>query len=632
MAKHCTVCKQSYPDHLQSCPHCAEAVEVIDTGSPVEISDPDPQGVVVELKDVDAEIIRGTRKLTDSNSEVDLQLPNVPPSEKSQPSSDSEFDIPKVLQAEKDQPSSDSEFDIAAGPAAEKSQPSSDSEFDIAAGPAAEKSQPSSDSEFDIAAGPAAEDRPKVSSVADIGLPPVKTADSSESDVPLGEPGPTSGEPSVVWASTVEQDGVSFGEKPDQVAFDSPSDVDLLKYVQSQEAAASPPPASPAPLATTAGPLDPGQPSGLGLVGDALQEGESSGVVMGGGTTKSEVESGLHLAEMSSTSMSEGPSGRDWIADGGESAVDLLNRGTRISGKDEPVILKGAALHDDSAVDLGSSPDTAPGASDEPHARTDLPALSGRSLYQSESELELNVDAIEEEIDLPSHVVVTEQYDPAAQDEKHYAGESLPSVAGLASTSFDQPARRASSRKGLLTGAGIGAVGGMALASIVWMSGVFGPANKGSQNASGNSSAIPAATASLDPAVVQNLKDQGFALDADPKPADVVVLLLAKQTQVQNEAKANKELADQAVKDLADLKKKGTDVAAVDKSAAEKKLKDLQEAASSAMALAKEATEKLKTAAEEAKTAKADSAKVAALLKTNEEELKAAKASATKAD
>jgi tetratricopeptide (TPR) repeat protein len=592
MAKQCTVCKQSYADHLNSCPHCAEAVEVIDSGSPVEINDPEAEGVVVEMQDADAEIIRGAKKLTDSNSEMDIQLLETPPTEKNHPSSDSGFDLPLV---------------------------------------------------------PPGEKQAKASSAADIGLPPVRTGDSSGSDVPLGEQGPTSsGEASVVWASTVEPEGVDFGHKPEQAAFDSPSDVDLLKYVQSQEAAASPPPASlkAAPPASTTGSADPAQPSGLGLVGEALHEGELSGVVMSGTRTDrivptksqrpeqppqaGEVESGLHLAEISSTSMGEGPSGRDLTGDAGASEVDLLNRGKRIPGDDDAIILKGPAATDESAVDLGSAPDTGTNASDEPLARTDLPALSGRSLYQSESELELNVDAIEEEIDLPSHVVVTEKFDRDAHDEQQYPRESLASVAALGSTG--SPVRPPSSRKGLLTGAGIGAVGGMALASIVWMSGVFGQPSKSQQNPPANSNAIPAAPAALDPTMVQNLKDQGFALEAEPKPADVIVLLLAKQTQLQNEAKANKDQADQAVKDLSDLKKKGTDTPVVDKVAADKKLKGLQDAASAAITQAKEATEKLKTAAEEAKTAKADSSKYAALLKTNAEELKAAKESANKAD
>jgi tetratricopeptide (TPR) repeat protein len=552
----------------------------------MEISDPEAEGVVVEMQDVDAEIIRGGKKLTDSNSEMDIQLSETPPAEKNHPTSDSGFDLPLAPQA-------------------------------------------------------------KASSAADIGLAPVRTSDSSGSDVPLGEQGPTSsGEASVVWASTVEPEGVDFGHKPEQAAFDSPSDVDLLKYVQSQEAAASPPPArlQEAPPAATAGSPDPAQPSGLGLVGDALHEGELSGVVMSGTRTDrivptkqppqaAEVESGLHLAEISSTSMSEGPSGRGLTGDAGASEVDLLNRGRRVPGEDDAIILKGPAATDESAVDLGSAPDTGTNASDEPLARTDLPALSGRSLYQSESELELNVDAIEEEIDLPSHVVVTEKFDREAHDEQQYPRESLPSVAALAGSSVRPP----SSRKGLLTGAGIGAVGGMALASIVWMSGVFGQTNKTQQNALKqdalvNSNPIPAVPAALDPAMVQNLKDQGFALEADPKPADVIVLLLAKQTQVQNEAKANKELADQAAKELSDLKKKGADTPVVDKVAADNKLKELQDATSAATAQAKEATEKLKAAAEEAKTAMADSSKYAALLKTNAEELKAAKESANKAD
>src|SRR5260370_8053142 len=107
MAKHCTVCKQSYPDHLESCPHCAEAVEVIDAGAPAEISDPD-SAVIVELQEHDAEIIRTGKNTTDSHSEVDLQLPDVPPGAPTS-DSDSEFDLPPPAAPTSD---SDSEFDL----------------------------------------------------------------------------------------------------------------------------------------------------------------------------------------------------------------------------------------------------------------------------------------------------------------------------------------------------------------------------------------------------------------------------------------------------------------------------------------------------------------------------------------
>src|SRR5438270_12532039 len=94
MAKQCTVCKQTYPDHLESCPHCAEAVEVIDAGAPAEIADPD-SAVIVGLQEHEAEIIRPGQNKSDSHSEVDLQLPDSAPAKQAS-DSDSEFELPIV--------------------------------------------------------------------------------------------------------------------------------------------------------------------------------------------------------------------------------------------------------------------------------------------------------------------------------------------------------------------------------------------------------------------------------------------------------------------------------------------------------------------------------------------------------
>jgi len=603
MAKQCTVCKQSYPDHLESCPHCAEAVEVIDAGAPAEISDPD-SAVIVELQDHDAEIIRTGKNTTDSHSEVDLQLPDAPAGAPTS-DSDSEFDLPPPV-----------------APAANK---------------------------------------PLTPSAVDFGLPPTFSPENSGSDVPIGEQGPVSGASSVAWSSMVESGQVDVPQRPDQIEVDSPSDVDLLRLAQNQEAAAAPPPATPKDFAPPSGetPAAPGQPSGLRLVDDALEGEDFSGVIVGGTrrdrlapteTSRQDLardpagpegDSGVNLGELPPHASGERPSGRDLIAEAVESGVDLRHPSSDQPADSESAVFHGAGSSGDSAVDLGSSTDTGPTASDEPRARTDLGGLNNRDMITSDSELELNVDALDEEAEMSSGVLVNERRDepPDEDEERAYTRESLTSVPGLIPASAETP-ERISSGRGVLTGLGLGALGGMALAFVLWIAGVEPPAgwrlggssNKTEQTSNTTASSVPPPAATLDAGLVQNLKDRGFAVEPDHKPADVVVLVLGKHEQLQKEANGAKDQANQATKDLEDLRKKGADDIAVAKQDAEKSLKESQDAARIAQAQAKELSEKLKSAEEDVKTARSDSKKYEGLAKGNAEELKAAKDQLVKVD
>jgi tetratricopeptide (TPR) repeat protein len=78
MAKHCDVCKQSYPDNLTACPHCAEAAEVIDAAHLVDVTEAD-SGVSAFEPELPAPGAAAELARRMPHSEAELQLADIVP-------------------------------------------------------------------------------------------------------------------------------------------------------------------------------------------------------------------------------------------------------------------------------------------------------------------------------------------------------------------------------------------------------------------------------------------------------------------------------------------------------------------------------------------------------------------------
>lgn len=120
MAKHCTVCNQSYPDDLAACPRCSDAVEVLEEAPP---EGADASQVIVELAGKGQErhplssdesmivVELGGKKASDSDSNVIIGLPPAAGAEGS--ASNVELGLPPGVPGAADR-ASESEIDLGA--------------------------------------------------------------------------------------------------------------------------------------------------------------------------------------------------------------------------------------------------------------------------------------------------------------------------------------------------------------------------------------------------------------------------------------------------------------------------------------------------------------------------------------
>jgi hypothetical protein len=384
MAKRCNVCNQTYPQHLASCPHCADKAQASDK--------PVPQVPLGSESEFDlGEMARGHVAASErpgSGSAIDLQRPDQPAHQGPLTDSESDVDIGLAHRAP----------DTSSGVVIHKAESASDSSL-IRWAALVEDASKAEDASGLRVDSPSDEDL--IARAAEEG--------TSTADVDLASPtAPPSAEVSGVQVfPSSEPDVVVRGDSASEVNLHTPSETSGVLVAGPSEADVIMAGAKEESSAVNLGDMNQKQPpSDLNLASDVLDSGVS-GVDLGKAAPArgdSSVEAVVELAEDASAPPSETSdsgaehSGLDLAllsGGAGESSSVLPHRPKRPSEPEEkparkaPVTQHAIGLgehfsaEDASAVDLGGGAGRL-AAADEEAAAQDAPGSSGR-IYPPDS-------------------------------------------------------------------------------------------------------------------------------------------------------------------------------------------------------------------------------------------------------